>query len=173
MFYRKRAGLIAKTSMAVNVATTINNIRLFGAIVGGASLVLGPDSSALHFAAAFEVPALGFRGPFSPESRTRYYPNQIHLYHPELCPACPCYNYLPELPIGKCPRGAQQTSSRRRSDRTLSGRYRCGRAIKIAAIRCFMAFIRTELEGIIANSALPLNCTFGASINCTLVLLRE
>jgi len=121
MFYRKRAGLIAKTSMAVNVATRINNIRLFGAIVGGASLVLGPDSSALHFAAAFEVPALGFRGPFWPESRTRYYPNQIHLHHPELCPACPCYNYLPELPIGKCPRGAQQTSSRRRSDRTLAG----------------------------------------------------
>jgi ADP-heptose:LPS heptosyltransferase len=104
------AGLIAKTPMAINVATTINNLRLFGAIVGGASLVIGPDSSALHFAAAFEVPALGFWGPFSPESRTRYYPNQIHLYHPELCPASPCYNYLPELPITKCPRGAQQTA---------------------------------------------------------------
>jgi ADP-heptose:LPS heptosyltransferase len=102
--------LITKTSAAINVATTIQNIRLFGAIVGGASLVLGPDSSALHFAAAFEVPALGFWGPFSPQSRTRYYPNQIHLYHPELCPSSPCYNYLPELPITKCPRGAAQTS---------------------------------------------------------------
>jgi ADP-heptose:LPS heptosyltransferase len=104
------AALITKTPSALNVATTINNLRLFGSIVGGASLVLGPDSSALHFAAAFEVPALGFWGPFSPESRTRYYPNQIHLHHPELCPACPCYNYLPELPIMKCPRGMQQTS---------------------------------------------------------------
>ena len=104
------AGLIAKTPMAINVATTMNNLRLYGAIVGGASLVIGPDSSALHFAAAFEVPALGFWGPFSPQSRCRYYPNQIHLYHPELCPSSPCYNYLPELPIGKCPRGAQQTS---------------------------------------------------------------
>jgi ADP-heptose:LPS heptosyltransferase len=104
------ATLIAKTPMAINVATTMNNLRLYGAIVGGASLVLGPDSSALHFAAAFEVPAVGFWGPFSPRSRTRYYPNQIHLYHPDLCPACPCYNYLPELPIGKCPRGALQTS---------------------------------------------------------------
>jgi ADP-heptose:LPS heptosyltransferase len=104
------AGLIAKTPMAVNVATTMNNLRLFGSIVGGASLVLGPDSSALHFAAAFEVPALGFWGPFSPKSRTRDYPNQIHLYHPDLCPSSPCSNYLPELPIGKCPRGAAQTS---------------------------------------------------------------
>jgi ADP-heptose:LPS heptosyltransferase len=96
--------------MAINVATAINNIRLFGSIIGGASLVLGPDSSALHFAAAFEVPALGFWGPFSPGSRTAYYPNQIHLYHPELCPASPCYNYLPELPVTKCPRGTAQTS---------------------------------------------------------------
>lgn len=104
------AGLIAKTPMAINVATTMNNLRLFGSVVGGASLVIGPDSSALHFAAAFEVPALGIWGPFSPQSRTRYYPNQVHLYHPELCPASPCSNYLPELPIGKCPRGALQTS---------------------------------------------------------------
>jgi ADP-heptose:LPS heptosyltransferase len=104
------AGLIAKTPMAINVATTMNNLRLYGSIVGGASIVIGPDSSALHFAAAFEVPALGIWGPFSPESRCRYYPNQIHLYHPELCPSCPCYNYLPELPFGKCPRGTMQTS---------------------------------------------------------------
>jgi ADP-heptose:LPS heptosyltransferase len=104
------AGIIAKTPMAINVATTMNNLRLYGSIVGGASLVIGPDSSALHLAAAFEVPALGFWGPFSPFSRCRYYPNQIHLYHPELCPASPCFNYLPELPYGKCPRGVLQTS---------------------------------------------------------------
>jgi ADP-heptose:LPS heptosyltransferase len=109
-FPPETAALISKTPLAINVATAINNIRLFGTVVGGASLVLGPDSSALHFAAAFEVPALGFWGPFSPGSRTAYYPNQIHLYHPELCPASPCYNYLPELPVTKCPRGTAQTS---------------------------------------------------------------
>ena len=102
------ATLVNKTPMAVNAATAINNIRQYAALIAGASLVIGPDSSALHFAAAFETPAIGIWGPFSPSSRTLYYPKQIALYHPELCPSSPCFNYLPELPIQKCPRGAAQ-----------------------------------------------------------------
>ena len=100
--------LIQKTSAAVNVATAINNIRSFAALIAGATLVIGPDSSAIHFAAAFETPAVGIWGPFAPDARTKYYTRQIHLYHQDLCPHSPCFNYLPELPIHKCIRGAAQ-----------------------------------------------------------------
>jgi ADP-heptose:LPS heptosyltransferase len=99
---------VAKLRHVVNVTATIPNIRLFGTILGGAMLVVGPDSVALHFAAAFETPAVGIWGPFSPESRCKYYPNQTHLFHPEMCDSAPCYNYLAELPLSKCPWGTKQ-----------------------------------------------------------------
>jgi ADP-heptose:LPS heptosyltransferase len=102
--------LIDATPTAIDVSGRIPGVRMFGNIIAGSNLVIGPDSAALHFAAAVEVPALGIWGPFSPESRTAYYPNQIHLFHRELCQNAPCFNFLPELPTHKCPRGAQQTS---------------------------------------------------------------
>jgi hypothetical protein len=104
------AQLVAATKLAVNVAQSIKGIRLLGSLIAGATLVIGPDSCALHFAAAAETPAIGIWGPFSPESRCRYYPNQVHLFHAELCRHAPCFNYLPDLPIHKCPRGAAQGS---------------------------------------------------------------
>ena len=94
----------------VNVATAIPTVRLLGSIIAGALAVIGPDSLALHFAAAAETPAIGLWGPFSPASRTKYYPRQTHLFHSELCPNAPCFNYLPDLPIAKCPNGARQQS---------------------------------------------------------------
>ena len=99
---------ISQMSEVINVARAIPSIRLFGALIAGASAVVGPDSSALHFAAASETPALGIWGPFSPESRAKYYPRQTHIWHKELCPSAPCFNFLPELPSAKCPQGAKQ-----------------------------------------------------------------
>jgi ADP-heptose:LPS heptosyltransferase len=102
--------LIAQFPTVINVAGTITNTRMLAAIIAGARLVIGPDSCALHFAAAFELPALGFWGPFSPAARTAYYPNQIHIFHSEKCPNAPCFNLLPTLPAQKCPNGARQVS---------------------------------------------------------------
>lgn len=102
------AELVKSTKMAVNVAGSIHNVRLFITLVAGATVVIGPDSSAIHIAAAFEIPAIGIWGPFSPMSRTRYYPRQIHIFHPEHCPRAPCFNYLPDLPVQKCPKGLAQ-----------------------------------------------------------------
>jgi Glycosyltransferase family 9 (heptosyltransferase) len=102
------AEMVKRASMAVNLATAINSVRLLLSLVAGATVVIGPDSSALHIAAAFEIPAIGIWGPFSPESRTRYYPRQIHLFHAEQCPHAPCFNYLPDLPVAKCPDGLNQ-----------------------------------------------------------------
>jgi ADP-heptose:LPS heptosyltransferase len=102
------AQTVKRIPNAVNLAGAINSIRLLISLIAGANVVLGPDSAALHIAAAFEVPAIGIWGPFSPNSRCAYYPRQIHLFHPEVCPNAPCFNYLPDLPITKCPRGLEQ-----------------------------------------------------------------
>jgi len=100
--------MIKRTPMAINLATAISSVRLLLSLIAGATTVVGPDSSALHIAAAFEIPAVGIWGPFSPESRTLYYPRQIQLFHAERCPHAPCFSYLPELPVMKCPRGLEQ-----------------------------------------------------------------
>jgi ADP-heptose:LPS heptosyltransferase len=100
--------MVKRTPMAINVATAINHVRLLLSIICGATTVIGPDSAALHIAAAHEVPAVGIWGPFEPNSRCQYYLRQIHIHHKELCDNSPCYNYLPELPYPKCPRGAEQ-----------------------------------------------------------------
>jgi ADP-heptose:LPS heptosyltransferase len=102
------AEMVKRTPAAINLAGGIGTVRLLISLIAGARVVVGPDSSALHIAAAFEVPAVGIWGPFSPESRALYYPRQIHLFHSELCPHAPCYNYLPDLPYTKCPRGLEQ-----------------------------------------------------------------
>jgi ADP-heptose:LPS heptosyltransferase len=100
--------MLKRTKMALNIAGAINHIRLFVSLIAGATTVLGPDSSATHIAAAFEIPCVGIWGPFSPESRTAYYPRQIHIFHPEQCANAPCFNYLPDLPVAKCPDGIRQ-----------------------------------------------------------------
>ena len=71
------------------------------------SMIVAPDSMALHFAAVFATPAIGIWGPFSPESRCKYYNNQFHLYHPEKCSFSPCFNYKNSFPIEKCPEGKE------------------------------------------------------------------
>jgi Glycosyltransferase family 9 (heptosyltransferase) len=102
------AEIVKRTKMALNVANAINHVRLFIGLIAGATAVVGPDSSAIHIAAAFEIPAVGIWGAYHPESRTLYYPRQIHLFHPEQCPNAPCFNYLPDLPFQKCPRQLDQ-----------------------------------------------------------------
>jgi ADP-heptose:LPS heptosyltransferase len=102
------AHMVKRTSEAINLTGAINSVRLLASLIAGATTVIAPDSAALHLAAAFEIPAIGIWGPFDPQSRTLYYPRQIHLFHPEHCPHAPCYNYLPDLPVAKCPRGLAQ-----------------------------------------------------------------
>lgn len=102
------AELVGKHPWAIDVTTQIPTFRCFASVIAGAHMVVGPDSSGIHAAAAFDVPALGIWGPYSPESRTKYYPNQIHLWHHELCSASPCFNIQDSLPVKKCPRGKEQ-----------------------------------------------------------------
>src|SRR6266446_2141803 len=97
-----------KHNNAKNVAMTVPGVRLYGTIISHAAMVVAPDSSGIHFAATNSVPCIGLWGPFSPESRAKYYPNHYPIYHPELCQNAPCFNFMPEFPEHKCPNGALQ-----------------------------------------------------------------
>lgn len=83
-FHPEVANLIRKTKNAMNLTRGLPTVRHYAAMMQGAKLVVGPDSSAIHFAAAFNKPALGLWGLFSPHFRTHYYLNQKHLFHSEL-----------------------------------------------------------------------------------------
>jgi hypothetical protein len=75
------SALIKKTPHAVNLEKQLPTVTHFAELIAGASLFIGPDSSGLHFAAAFETPALGLWGSFHPDLRAKYYKNQVHIYH--------------------------------------------------------------------------------------------
>jgi hypothetical protein len=75
------SALIKKTPHAVNLEKQLSTVTHFAELIAGASLFIGPDSSGLHFAAAFETPALGLWGSFHPDLRVKYYKNQLHIYH--------------------------------------------------------------------------------------------
>jgi ADP-heptose:LPS heptosyltransferase len=98
----------SRYSNARNMATSIPNIRLYGSVIGNSKMAVGPDSSAIHFAAALGVPSIGLWGPFSPECRAKHYSNHYPIYTPELCPNCPCFNFMTGLPKHKCPQGEGQ-----------------------------------------------------------------
>lgn len=93
-----------------DITKRIPTLRLYFSLIAGASCVLAPDSSALHAAAAFDVPSIGFWGPFSPESRAKYYPNHHAIYERQLCVNSPCFNFALKLPANLCPRGDEQQS---------------------------------------------------------------
>jgi ADP-heptose:LPS heptosyltransferase len=72
-------------------------------IVRKASLVVCPDSSVGHLAAAFpEVPVISLWGLFHPNDRAKYYRNHHPLFVPEACPHAPCRSHLFTLPFNQC-----------------------------------------------------------------------
>jgi hypothetical protein len=93
---------------AKDVSGRFTNERQYGTVCSMANLVVGPDSSAIHFAACFDVPCISLFGPFDPRSRVRDYNNHIAIWSQENCPSAPCFNFAEELPYHKCPDGPQQ-----------------------------------------------------------------
>lgn len=72
-------------------------------LVRNASLVICPDSSIGHLAAAFpEVPVISLWGLFHPNDRIKYYRNHHPIFLPEACPHAPCRSHLFTLPVPKC-----------------------------------------------------------------------
>lgn len=103
------AAFVASTPGFVSLCGVIPHLRLLFSLVGHAKLVIGPDSFIGHVAAGLDIPSIGIYGPISPESRSKYYPNHIPVWHNELCPYAPCFSFS-GFPAHKCPRGKEQKS---------------------------------------------------------------
>jgi ADP-heptose:LPS heptosyltransferase len=72
------------------------DIRGIAGVMVHCNLVLCPDSSILHLAAALGVPTVGLFGPTHGPSRVVHYPNTVALWQGKDIPACPCwYEHCP------------------------------------------------------------------------------
>lgn len=84
----------------------VNRLRQFRSLiplVRQAGLVVCPDSSIGHLAAAFpKVPVISLWGLFAPADRAKYYPNHRALWPREVCPHAPCHNHDFALPLKLC-----------------------------------------------------------------------
>lgn len=81
----------------------LQRFRSLVPLVSRAGLVICPDSSIGHLAAAFPaVPVISLWGIFSPDDRVKYYENHRALYFPNACPHAPCRNHEFKLPQEKC-----------------------------------------------------------------------
>ncbi len=74
-----------KRQQAVNASRHLPTLAEAAALIGEMDLVLGPDSSMLHVAAAYRKPLIGLYGPFHSDLRLRHYKNAIGLDSMTLC----------------------------------------------------------------------------------------
>jgi ADP-heptose:LPS heptosyltransferase len=69
----------AKQAHAVNASRNLPSLAQAVALIGELDLIIGPDSSMLHVAAAHRVSLIGLYGPFPSDLRLRYYKNAIGI----------------------------------------------------------------------------------------------
>jgi len=68
------------------------DIREIGALMPLCNLVLCPDSSLLHLAAALSVPTVAIFGPTDPAARINHYPQAIAIWAGDRNGPCPCWS---------------------------------------------------------------------------------
>lgn len=66
-------------------------IRKAFAIASKCDAIVAPDSSFIHFAAAFQIPTLALFGPIDGKVRTMHYPNCKHINSKDLFGCLPCW----------------------------------------------------------------------------------
>ena len=93
---------------ARDISGRLKTSREYGAVISMAKLVVGPDSSAIHFAGVLDLPCISFWSVINPDARIKYYKNSVPIFHADLCGHAPCFNYMMELPYHKCPDGKEQ-----------------------------------------------------------------
>jgi len=74
-----------KQQQAINASRDLPTLAEAAAMIGEMDLVIGPDSSMLHVAAAHRIPLIGLYGPFPSDLRLRYYKNAIGIDSMTLC----------------------------------------------------------------------------------------
>jgi len=66
-------------------------LRKAFALASKCNAIVAPDSSFVHFAAAFEIPTVALFGPIDGKVRTRHYPNCSYLSAKDLIGCMPCW----------------------------------------------------------------------------------
>lgn len=86
-----------------NLVGALPRFRSLIPLVQQAALVVCPDSSIGHLAAAFpRTPVISLWGLFHPNDRVKYYANHHPLHEFKACPHAPCRNHEFKLPQEKC-----------------------------------------------------------------------
>lgn len=67
------------------------DIRRCAALMAHCNMVLCPDSSILHLAAALNIPTVGIFGPTDPKARINHYPQAVEIWGGEGLNPCPCF----------------------------------------------------------------------------------
>ncbi len=78
-----------------NFASFTRNIQDLVALVSKMDLIVAPDSSVIHIAAAFSISSIGIYGPFPSSLRVKYYPNNISFDAPSDCAPCFTHGHKP------------------------------------------------------------------------------
>jgi ADP-heptose:LPS heptosyltransferase len=87
----------------INLINQTKSWRELLAMIRRAQLVIAPDSSITHAAAAYpEVPCIGLWGAFDPNDRAKYYENHLAIEASYACPSAPCRAQHGQLPRHKC-----------------------------------------------------------------------
>jgi ADP-heptose:LPS heptosyltransferase len=66
-------------------------IRKAFALAQKCNVIIAPDSSFIHFAAAFDIPTIALFGPIDGKVRTKHYPNCTYLSAKEIFGCLPCW----------------------------------------------------------------------------------
>lgn len=95
-----------------NLCGRFRTINHTAAFLSRLDLLIGPDSSLVHFAGALEVPTVALYGPFPGAVRTKYYPRCITLegryaVRPGLEECTPCFKHGPD----PCPQAGEDRAS--------------------------------------------------------------
>lgn len=94
--------MVARDERLVNL---VGRTKLFTSmipIVQNAKLVIGPDSSIGHLAAALNIPMISLWGIFDPNDRAKYYPTHRPIFEKSVCKFSPCRNHEWHLPQALC-----------------------------------------------------------------------
>ena len=67
------------------------SIRKVFALAHSCNAIVAPDSSFIHFAAAFDIPTIALFGPIDGKVRTKHYPNCTYLSAKDLFGCIPCW----------------------------------------------------------------------------------
>lgn len=93
----------------IDLFNTTKAIRSLFPVVANADFVVAPDSSVNHIAAGLNTPCVSLWGSYDPQDRMTYYPLNVSVFKPDVCPHAPCRPHA-GLPQAKCKDASNKTA---------------------------------------------------------------